>query len=194
IILFQRKYLHAKDLNDALIDMHQNKRFGKLVFYLEACESVKEREKMRVNMHVVSDRDVPVYMLQANIKNANNDADRQRYTEELKSLLNERQSVDKHMTDYVNSIQHLLTVDSNAILNTKQELNNRECYRKFVDNSHDNCFNMNQNPYVLGKLYIFVNICEEMRESSDADINAVNQLLIQYCQQNVDNKYSQIIE
>ncbi|CAG2105162.1 unnamed protein product [Medioppia subpectinata] len=39
IILFQRKYLHAKDLNDALIEMHQNKRFGKLVFYLEACES-----------------------------------------------------------------------------------------------------------------------------------------------------------
>lgn len=32
-------YLYAKDLSKTLLDMHKNKRYGKLVFYLEACES-----------------------------------------------------------------------------------------------------------------------------------------------------------
>jgi legumain len=31
--------LHATDLNAALVTMHNTKMYGKLVFYLEACES-----------------------------------------------------------------------------------------------------------------------------------------------------------
>ncbi|CAG2173457.1 unnamed protein product, partial [Oppiella nova] len=61
-------------------------------------------------------------------------------------------------------------IATNAILHTKQELNNRHCYQQLVDTFHQNCFNLNQNPYVLSKLQIFVNICEQMRDSSDADI------------------------
>ncbi|CAG2103022.1 unnamed protein product [Medioppia subpectinata] len=133
--------------------------------------------------HIMNDRvntiDVPLYMARIAIDEAKDTNERHSLNDKLQILLNGRQYVDKHMSEYVNSIQHLLTVDSNAILNTKQELNNRQCYQNLVDRFHQKCFNLNQNPYVLGKLYIFVNICEEMRESSDADINAVNQLLIQ---------------
>ncbi|CAG2120664.1 unnamed protein product, partial [Medioppia subpectinata] len=189
--------------------MHQNKRFGKLVFYLEACESdinvyaitsstpTKMSGKMYPDKYyhtTIGSFFAHYWLLNDEQVDLNKETLQQQFDyiykwtntpgqEREKVIIYRRikkQYVDKHMTEYVNSIQHLLTVDSNAILNTKQELNNRECYRKLVDNSHDNCFNMNQNPYVLGKLYIFVNICEEMRESSDADINAVNQLLIQY--------------
>ncbi|CAG2102299.1 unnamed protein product [Medioppia subpectinata] len=155
-------------------DTQQAQQYGKQKIMESIDDSVNEVYS-RVNT-----RDLPLFMAKSAVKQTLSITEKIRYTEKLQKQLNSRQYVDKHMTDYVNSIQHLLTVDSNAILNTKQELNNRQCYRKLVDSFHKNCFNLNKNPYVLGKLYIFVNICEEMRESSDADINAVNQLLIQF--------------
>ncbi|CAG2107585.1 unnamed protein product, partial [Medioppia subpectinata] len=83
------------------------------------------------------------------------------------------------MTEYVNSIQLLLTVDSNAFLNTKQKLNNRLCYRKFVDVYSKHCFNFNQNLYAFHKLWVFVNICETLNtvsEHSDYETFALNRL------------------
>ncbi|CAG2116000.1 unnamed protein product [Medioppia subpectinata] len=85
-----------------------------------------------------------VYVLQQNIIHAKDVDEKLRYTEELETLLNGRQTIDKHMSEYVNSIQHLLTVDSNAILNTKQELNNRQCYRQLVDTYAEQCLDLGQ--------------------------------------------------
>ncbi|CAG2113471.1 unnamed protein product [Medioppia subpectinata] len=134
---------------------------------------------MNENIKFVKSREAAVYVLQQNIIHAKDVNEKLRFTEELQTLLNGRQTIDQHMTEYVNSIQHLLTVDSNTILNTKQELNNRQCYRQLVDNYAKQCLDLGQNSYGLQKLQTFVNICETMRESSDADI-AVNQL-IQHC-------------
>ncbi|CAG2100674.1 unnamed protein product [Medioppia subpectinata] len=150
----------------------------------------------RVNTHVqnnetVSKWDVELSLVQKRINSAKGTNEKLGHVEDLKNLLNGRQYVDKHMSDYVNSIQHLLTVDSNAILNTKQELNNRQCYRKFVDTFSENCFDLTQDTYVLRKLQVFVNICETMRESSDADI-AVNQL-IQHCSLNTNKQFGYIL-
>ncbi|CAI5451865.1 unnamed protein product [Caenorhabditis angaria] len=39
LISFPDEILTAKQLNDALVSMHKNGKFGQLVFYLEACES-----------------------------------------------------------------------------------------------------------------------------------------------------------
>jgi len=39
LIAFPSEYLYGEDLNKALKSMHQNNRYAKLVFYLEACES-----------------------------------------------------------------------------------------------------------------------------------------------------------
>lgn len=39
IIAFGRKFLHAMDLIETLDNMHKEKKFAKLLFYLEACES-----------------------------------------------------------------------------------------------------------------------------------------------------------
>ena len=39
MIAFPETYLYAKDLNKALKTLHDQKRYNKLVFYLEACES-----------------------------------------------------------------------------------------------------------------------------------------------------------
>jgi len=38
-VAFPSAELYAKDLNNALVKMHADKKFAKLVFYLEACES-----------------------------------------------------------------------------------------------------------------------------------------------------------
>ncbi|CAG2105624.1 unnamed protein product [Medioppia subpectinata] len=92
-------------------------------------------------------RDVAIHLAQMNIALSEDIDEKQR-------LLDGRQYVDKYMSEYVNSIQHLLTVDCNAILNTKQELNNRQCYRKFVDIYSKNCFNFNQNLYAFHKLWL----------------------------------------
>ncbi|CAG2167520.1 unnamed protein product, partial [Oppiella nova] len=298
LIVFPKEYLYGEELNTALKDMHQNKRFEKLVFYLETCESGSMFDKMlpknigvyamasskpnqdswqafcdfekykaclgglfsyywfknsetadlRVetmqeqfefvfnsanksnptvingtqqvqqygdlsigklpvsqfqgfrkvsdvmnrphdypsieDWDVVKISDIPIYMAENYIKSTNDINEKQIYVKELESILKGRQYVDNSMTEYVNSIQHLMpNIETNAILNTKRELNNRLCYRQLVDTFHQNCFNLNQNPYVVTKLQTFVNICEQMRESSDADI-AVNRL-IQYCKRNV---------
>lgn len=39
LIAFPSEYLYGEDLNKALEYMNENKKFSKLVFYLEACES-----------------------------------------------------------------------------------------------------------------------------------------------------------
>ncbi|CAG2179082.1 unnamed protein product, partial [Oppiella nova] len=118
-------------------------------------------------------------MLQKKIEETQDITTKLRHVKELEALLNGRLYMDNVLYEYVNSIQHLMSnIATNAILHTKQELNNRSCYRQLVDSFIENCFALNKNPYVLSKLHIFVNICEQMRDSSDADI-AVNRL-IQY--------------
>ncbi|CAG2171846.1 unnamed protein product [Oppiella nova] len=76
------------------------------------------------------------------------------YVKELEQLLSGRQYVDNVLYEYVNSIQQFIpNIATNAILHTKQELNNRHCYRQLVDTFHQNCFNLNQNTYTLIYLY-----------------------------------------
>ena len=52
--------------------------------------------------------------------------------------------MDKHFADYVNSIKHLIDTKNIDVLNGQESLNNRECYRKFVDTFNEKCFNINQ--------------------------------------------------
>ncbi|CAG2104941.1 unnamed protein product [Medioppia subpectinata] len=96
------------------------------------------------NSDAVNKWDVSLDLLQRRVNEEKDINEKNGLMKELEELYAGRQYVDKHMTEYVNSIQHLLTVDSNAILNTKQELNNRQCYRQLVDTYHQNCFNLNQ--------------------------------------------------
>ncbi|CAG2166500.1 unnamed protein product, partial [Oppiella nova] len=77
---------------------------------------------------------------------------------ELENLVKGRQFLDNHFQAYVNSVEHLVNGD---VVNTRSDLNNRECYHKFVDTFNDKCMNIAENSYVLGKLYQFVNICEQ---------------------------------
>ncbi|CAG2108064.1 unnamed protein product, partial [Medioppia subpectinata] len=195
MVSFPHGILYGEELVAALKSMHQNKRFAKLVFYLEACESGSMFKLLPkdINIYAITssnatelsnecnwDESRKVYLggyfayrwlddcehfdmrqeslntqfehmqklllIDSGIPNREphpqhpvqfgdmsitklsasdaNEVDAL-YNEEMLRQSVEKQYVDKHMTDYVNSIQHLLTVDSNAILNTKQELNNR---------------------------------------------------------------------
>ncbi|CAG2121308.1 unnamed protein product [Medioppia subpectinata] len=107
------------------------------------------------------------------------------YVTELQRLLTGRQYMDKHIAQYVQSVEHMLTVNTDAILNGNHAVNNAECYHKFVDTFDQQCFNINQNTYAFGKLQVFVNVCEQLREPSDANI--VVDHLVQYCNDNVSH-------
>jgi len=96
---------------------------------------------------------------------------------ELENLVKGRQFLDNHFQAYVNSVEHLVNGD---VVNTRSDLNNRECYHKFVDTFNDKCMNIAENSYVLGKLYQFVNICEQ---SSATGAEAALTQLVSYCQQ-----------
>lgn len=54
IIAFPSDELHAKDLQEAILDMHKNKQYNKMVFYIEACESgsMFNRHKLPTNINV----------------------------------------------------------------------------------------------------------------------------------------------
>ncbi|CAG2163213.1 unnamed protein product [Oppiella nova] len=97
------------------------------------------------DMEVVNPRDIPVLLAQKNIASTNHINEKQRYVEMLETILKGRKYLDNVLYEYVNSIQHLMpNIATNAILHTKQELNNRHCYRQLVDTFHQNCFNLNQ--------------------------------------------------
>ncbi|CAG2175122.1 unnamed protein product, partial [Oppiella nova] len=124
--------------------------------------------------------EAPVYRLQRLITSTNNIELKQKYVTELEGLLSRRKLMDKQIEEYVNELP---AIDANITLNGKLELNNRDCYKQLVNTFYHKCYNLSKNTYGIQKLQTFVNICEQMRDSSDADI-AVNRL-IQYCDRNV---------
>ncbi|CAG2178929.1 unnamed protein product, partial [Oppiella nova] len=184
VVYFLDSVLHAKDLNDNLKAMHKDNKYKELVFYLAACYAAvafaimwlndtdshdlnKESRGDIENQHAQQYGDLTI-------------AKEHVYVEELNSLLNGRKLMDKQIEEYVNELPG---IDANIALNGKLELNNRDCYRKLVDTFNDNCYTFGRNTYGIQKQHIFVNICEQIRDSSDADI-AVNRL-IQHCNKNV---------
>lgn len=54
IIAFPHEELHAADLNEAIKNMHTQKKYKKMVFYIEACESgsMFSRHKLATNINV----------------------------------------------------------------------------------------------------------------------------------------------
>ncbi|CAG2107453.1 unnamed protein product, partial [Medioppia subpectinata] len=89
-------------------------------------------------------------------------------------LLRNRELMDKQIEEYVNTLPG---IEANVVLNSKLQINNKECYHKLVDTFHDKCYNLGQNSYAIQKMKVLGNICH----SSDADVNTFNQLLINYC-------------
>ncbi|CAG2112268.1 unnamed protein product, partial [Medioppia subpectinata] len=269
MILFPNELLYGEELNTALQEMHANKRYAKLVFYLDTCESGSMFNNLlpnNINAYAVSASSPDQVSWQAfcddpklqacygtlfgyywmmdiqrltsatlqqqfdNIFAFTNNSDRpvepgdtqqaQQYgkqkimesiddsVNEVYSRLNTRdvplfmaKSAVKQTLSITEKIRKICK-ESNDILHMARRsltelcavnrsgpgllVHNKELFTtwRVVHSIEGSQHRVPTNPYVLGKLYIFVNICEEMRESSDADINAVNQLLIQYCQQN----------
>ncbi|CAG2163272.1 unnamed protein product [Oppiella nova] len=102
--------------------------------------------KWEQNNDAVNKWDVSLDLLQRRIDETEDIDEKNGYLQELENLYKGRQYVDNHMTEYVNSIQHLMpNIATNAILHTKQELNNRHCYRQLVDTFHENCFDLTKN-------------------------------------------------
>jgi len=261
LVAFPKTYLYGENLTSTLKEMHTQKKYSKLVFYIEACEAGSMFEKLLptdINIYATTasspnessyawydDTELGTYLgdeysihwmeeaeqatdtttledqfqwtktkttkshvqhygdlsiaklplsqflgkrksatpvTRSNSRTAVDNKDvplAMAKGEDLENLVKGRQFLDTHFATYVNSVEHLVNGD---VLNTRSELNNRECYHKFVDTFHDQCMNIAQNSYVLGKLQTFVNICEQ---SSPAGAEAALTQLVSYCQQNM---------
>ncbi|CAG2167835.1 unnamed protein product [Oppiella nova] len=146
--------------------------------------------KSEQNNDAVNKWDVSLDLLHRRIDETEDIDEKNGYLKKLENLYKGRQYVDNHMTEYVNSIQHFIpNIATNAILHTKQELNNRHCYRLLVDTFQKNCFDITKNSYTLRKMNIFVNICEHLGHDSNGVNTAVDHLL-QYCRHNIQPEFA----
>ncbi|XP_054162249.1 legumain-like, partial [Oppia nitens] len=291
LISFPDDILHGKQLNDALKEMHQNNRYGKLVFYVEACfsgsmfknylaknmnifvttaanekeeswacycdttdidtclgdlysvswmensdnsnmstetlqqqyEIVKQKtdsshvceygdmtmgtlhldqfqakqkryiyktieSESIVPLASIASPNVPLILAQKRLLSAKNNEEIQFYSNKLERLVNGRQLVDKHFDAYVDSVSHLISGNKNDIINNIQEVNDGDCYRQLVDTFHHNCLNLGKNTYGLQKLQIFVNICEDLSNSSNKLVKTTEtiNILKDFCQNKFD--------
>ncbi|CAG2166989.1 unnamed protein product [Oppiella nova] len=94
-------------------------------------------------------RDSELYRLQHKIKITNDIDEKLQYVQQLQSLLNGRQLLDKQIAEYVNELP---AIDANIALNGKLELNNRDCYKQLVNTFNDHCYVFSRNTYAINKL------------------------------------------
>ncbi|XP_054154814.1 uncharacterized protein LOC128953354 [Oppia nitens] len=153
-------------------------------------------EKHQNSGATVPSREVELYLLNRKINTTVDVVERQIYIDELDKQLKGRQLVDKHIEQYVRNLfnnllsTYLTNDEMKQLLNVRQELSsdNRQCYHQFVDTFHAKCFNLNKNPYVLGKLFVFVNLCNELMDTSMTTTTTAVKQLSQYCDTNALNE------
>jgi legumain len=301
LIAFPSEYLYGEDLNKALKQMYQDKKYAKLVFYLEACESGSMFDKLlpqNINIYATtasnptessyacyyddkrqtylgdvysvnwiensdrkslgkeslleqfkivrtetntshveeygdltianlpltqfqgekqSDRqliggdeapqirdavdsgDVPIRILSNKIFGTTDETLQLSYLYELTQLKEGRQFLVNHLTAFVNSIPDLVGNEVNNIVNKKTVLAqhpfHRSCYRTFVDTFNRDCLNLNEHPYVMRKLNVFVNICEQIHlNNGGTQFDDGVQRLMSYCRQNMNGGYPSSIQ
>ncbi|XP_054154681.1 legumain-like [Oppia nitens] len=129
----------------------------------------------------VSMRDVQVVVAEKRLLLAVSTSDKLRAIDQLKHQLLGRQLVNKLFEQFAGVVGQLLSTTTTTMttgldsqLLVDQELVSN-CYELFVNTFQSKCFNMNKNPYVLGKLNVFVNICEHLTARQLAI--ALNQLV-----------------
>ncbi|XP_054159946.1 legumain-like [Oppia nitens] len=144
----------------------------------------------------VDSGDVPLEILKHRVDEAQSDTQKLIFKEQLQRLKDGRQFLTDHLRQYVNSIKHLVGDDIDAIMNTKQELNNRQCYRQLVDIFNQKALNLNQHPYVLRKLHVFANVCEKLSTGTDVELKVDDavQHLVSYSYEHFANAYPFPIE
>jgi len=150
-------------------------------------------------MNAVDSGDVPIHVMENKVKFALNEEQKKIYSEELEQLLTGRQYLVYHLQRFVESIQHLVGNQINSIMNDKQEVVQRSCYRRLVDTFNKKCLNLNEHPFVLRKLHVFVNVCEVLHRNNgqtnvELSVNDAVDHLDNYCHENLDGGYPRRIE
>jgi len=75
----------------------------------------------------------------------------------------------------INSVRRLLkelqfrSVSFDTIWNDKKPLTNHECYINLLEKFDNHCFDLSTHPYALRFLYVFVNMCESLKNEYDAN-------------------------
>ncbi|KAH9371518.1 hypothetical protein HPB48_017499 [Haemaphysalis longicornis] len=129
----------------------------------------------------VSSRDVPITILRNKLTKASSPAAKRSIRRKLQSAIRKRSFLQKKVAEIASTISEKNEETSKALLRKKQPLRNFDCYERAVRHFNDNCFNLSMNPYALGQLYVFVNICEagyDIRDITDAmDVTCTHKMV-----------------
>jgi len=141
-------------------------------------------EEFVAELNPVDSGEVPLAIAFKKMVSAKNEQQRHELLLQYEQLISARNYLINHLTRFVESIKHLVGNDVNSVLNTKREVFHRSCYRQFVDTFHKQCLNLNQHPYALRKLYVFVNVCEMLHQNNDLEsIPKAVKTLESYCEE-----------
>ncbi|CAG2107835.1 unnamed protein product [Medioppia subpectinata] len=118
----------------------------------------------------VDQRDIAIHLTEQNIMHSRDNVEKLRYTRELGHILNGRRYADKHLIAMLDAIKPLTGLWATDAISGRHPLNNRDCYKKFVETFSDRCFNLSKNPYFYGKLNAFVNVCESLTDTTGEEL------------------------
>merc|ERR1712226_700302 len=151
LVAFGQETLKATALNKAIKDMYAAKKYNKMVFYVEACESgTMFKGLLDANMNVFA----------TTASNATTAEEAKEAREKLDQLMRNR----KFMESTVHTLVTEVTQDSQltgSMFSDNVELTDFDCYYAAVDEFHARCFNVGQNDYALRMLNPLVNLCQK---------------------------------
>ncbi|XP_013918823.1 PREDICTED: legumain [Thamnophis sirtalis] len=164
ILAFPDDDLKVQHLNKTIRYMYHHKKYQKMVFYIEACESGSMMENLP--------KDINVYATTASNPEESSyacyyDEKRETYLGDLYSVkwMEDSDVARQVIQESMHKIMILITGSkehADKILSSRLNLRNYDCYESAMDHFKKHCYNWH-NPlyeYALRQLYALVNVCE----------------------------------
>lgn len=108
----------------------------------------------RAHLDATNSRDVPIAILKRKIAAAYDETVKIQLQKDLSKLLRNRMFLK-------NKVTQIAKAHGNPdVMYKKTDLKNHDCYRAALAKFDETCFNLAANPYALGFLRTFVNLCE----------------------------------
>lgn len=103
--------------------------------------------------------EAPKIILQKRLEAAQTPEEKEKIAEQLKNLMNARQSMIETTKDIINHVTENEDL-TETIMHTTLELTQFECHKQVVDSFHGKCFNLGCNGFALRQINHFATMCE----------------------------------
>lgn len=118
-------------------------------------------------LDLVDSRDVPVAIVRRTLEKTTDQVLRLFLKHKLDDMMRRRSFLSNEVADITHVLANGDAERTAYLLNSKLPLRNRACYESVVKYFDFKCFKLSANPYALGHLRPFVNLCEENFRPSD---------------------------